>query len=239
LAAESHVDRSINGSKDFIKTNVEGTRVLLDCSVKHNSKFHYCSTDEVYGDLSLIDPSFTEKTQIKPSSPYSASKAAGGHLVHAYHRTYNLHTIITRCSNNYGPYQFPEKLIPLMITNAIENKELPIYGDGLNVRDWIAVKDHCLGMLLAIKYGVSGEVYNFGGEIELQNIAVVRHILKYLGMSYRLIKFVKDRPGHDRRYAVNCNKSKAELGWFPSDKLLIDDTIEWYKKNKDWWEKLK
>ncbi len=241
MAAESHVDRSIISARPFVHTNVEGTRVLLDCARKHDvHKFLYMSTDEVYGDLDFDDPPFTENHHLRPSSPYSASKAAGGLLVQAYHRTHSMHSIITRCSNNYGPYQFPEKFIPLMITNAIEGKDLPVYGSGRNVRDWIYVEDHCKGVLKAFENGVAGESYNFGGDAERHNIDVAGKIIENISTSSQ-IKFVTDRPGHDLRYAIDYQKANVGLCWNPTVTFEngLNKTIEWYKNNEDWWCNLK
>lgn len=241
FAAESHVDRSIEDSGAFIRTNVEGTRVLLEAARKYGvKKFLQVSTDEVYGSLGA-DGYFTEDTPLDPSSPYSASKAAADLLVQAYHRTYGLPVSITRCSNNYGPYQFPEKLIPLMITNALEDKPLPVYGDGLNIRDWLHVWDHCAALDLVLHQGKPGEVYNIGGNNEWANIDIVRRILSELSKPESLITFVKDRPGHDRRYAIDASKIKRELGWQPkiSFEQGLRNTIKWYCTNREWWEKIK
>ncbi|HBJ81652.1 dTDP-glucose 4,6-dehydratase [Pseudothermotoga sp.] len=243
FAAESHVDRSIEDPEIFLKTNVIGTQVLMDACRKYGIKrFHQVSTDEVYGDLPLDRPDlkFTEKSPLKPSSPYSASKASADLLVMAYHRTYGLPVTISRCSNNYGPYQFPEKLIPLMIINAIHDRPLPVYGDGKNVRDWIHVKDHCEAIDLIIHEGKEGEIYNIGGENERSNIEVVKMILKELSKPESLIKFVKDRPGHDRRYALDITKMKEEFGWSPkiSFEEGLRSTIKWYLENRNWWEEI-
>jgi dTDP-glucose 4,6-dehydratase len=243
FAAESHVDRSIEDPEIFLKTNIIGTQVLMDACRKYGIKrFHQVSTDEVYGDLPLDRPDlkFTEKSPLKPSSPYSASKASADLLVMAYHRTYGLPVTISRCSNNYGPYQFPEKLIPLMIINAIHDRPLPVYGDGRNVRDWIHVKDHCEAIDLIIHEGKEGEIYNIGGENERSNIEVVKMILKELGKPESLIKFVKDRPGHDRRYALDITKMKEEFGWSPkiSFEEGLRSTIKWYLENRNWWEEI-
>uniref|UniRef100_A0A7V4CNK4 dTDP-glucose 4,6-dehydratase n=1 Tax=Fervidobacterium pennivorans TaxID=93466 RepID=A0A7V4CNK4_FERPE len=243
FAAESHVDRSIENPDIFLKTNVIGTQVLLDACRKYGvRRFHQISTDEVYGDLPLDRPDlkFTENSPLKPSSPYSASKAAADLLVLSYHKTYNIPVTISRCSNNYGPYQFPEKLIPLMIINALQDKPLPIYGDGRNVRDWIHVRDHCEAIDLILHKGKEGEIYNVGGNNERSNIEVVRTILKEIGKSESLIKFVKDRPGHDRRYALDITKIKEELGWAPSISFEegLKSTIKWYLENRDWWEEI-
>jgi dTDP-glucose 4,6-dehydratase len=243
FAAESHVDRSIEDPEIFLKTNVIGTQVLMDACRKYGIKrFHQVSTDEVYGDLPLDRPDlkFTEKSPLKPSSPYSASKASADLLVMAYHRTYGLPVTISRCSNNYGPYQFPEKLIPLMIINAIHDRPLPVYGDGKNVRDWIHVKDHCEAIDLIIHEGKEGEIYNIGGENERSNIEVVKMILKELSKPESLIKFVKDRPGHDRRYALDITKMKEEFDWSPkiSFEEGLRSTIKWYLENRNWWEEI-
>lgn len=243
FAAESHVDRSILEPELFLKTNVIGTGVLMDACRKYGIKrYHQVSTDEVYGDLPLDRPDlfFTETTPLHTSSPYSASKASADLLVLAYHRTYGLPVTISRCSNNYGPYHFPEKLIPLMIINALHDKALPVYGDGANVRDWLYVEDHCRAIDLIIRQGREGEVYNVGGHNEKSNLDVVKIILKALGKSEDLITFVKDRPGHDRRYAIDPTKIHNELGWLPQTKFEdgIAQTIEWYLANKDWWQEI-
>lgn len=243
FAAESHVDRSILEPELFLKTNVIGTGVLMDACRKYGIKrYHQVSTDEVYGDLPLDRPDlfFTETTPLHTSSPYSASKASADLLVLAYHRTYGLPVTISRCSNNYGPYHFPEKLIPLMIINALHDRALPVYGDGANVRDWLYVEDHCSAIDLIIREGREGEVYNVGGHNEKSNLDVVKIILKALGKSEDLVTFVKDRPGHDRRYAIDPTKIHNELGWLPQTKFEdgIDKTIEWYLANKDWWQEI-
>lgn len=243
FAAESHVDRSILEPELFLKTNVIGTGVLMDACRKYGIKrYHQVSTDEVYGDLPLGRPDlfFTEETPLHTSSPYSASKASADLLVLAYHRTYGLPVTISRCSNNYGPYHFPEKLIPLMIINALHDKALPVYGDGANVRDWLYVEDHCSAIDLIIRQGREGEVYNVGGHNEKSNLDVVKIILKALGKSEELITFVKDRPGHDRRYAIDPTKIHNELGWLPQTKFEdgIVKTIDWYLANKDWWQEI-
>lgn len=241
FAAESHVDRSIESPEEFLTTNILGTSVLMDACKKYGiRRFHQVSTDEVYGDLPLDRPDllFTEETPINTSSPYSSSKAAADLLVSAYHRTYGLPVSISRCSNNYGPYQFPEKLIPLMIANALSDKDLPVYGEGLNVRDWLYVDDHCKAIDLIIHKGKVGEVYNIGGHNEMKNIDIVKLICKELNKSEDLIKFVKDRKGHDMRYAIDPTKIHNELGWFPE--TMFEDgiikTINWYLENKEWWE---
>ncbi len=240
FAAESHVDRSILSSQEFIRTNVSGTNVLLELTRKFNlKKFLQISTDEVYGSLGKAGK-FTEQTPLSPNSPYSASKAAADLLVRSYNHTYDIPALITRCSNNYGPYQFPEKLIPLMIINALNNKPLPVYGDGMNVRDWIYVDDHCDAILKVFEKGRIGEVYNIGAENEKPNIEIVKLILKELGKDESLITYVKDRPGHDRRYAIDATKIKTELGWKPqhSFETAIKKTIRWYIENKSWWEEI-
>jgi len=236
FAAESHVDRSIMQPDLFVRTNVLGTQTLLDLAKQYQvGKFVQISTDEVYGTLGDTGM-FTEETPLAPNSPYSASKAGADLLVRAYHETFGLNVNITRCSNNYGPYQFPEKLIPLMIRNALEDKPLPVYGDGLNVRDWLYVEDHCSAVDLVLHKGVSGEVYNVGGNNERTNIAVVKTILAELGKPESLIRFVKDRPGHDRRYAIDATKIRRELGWQPKYNYEsgIRETIRWYLANQDW-----
>lgn len=255
FAAESHVDRSIDGPGEFIQTNVVGTHELLAMSLKYfNSlseekkagfRFHHVSTDEVFGSLGPNDPAFCETTPYSPNSPYSASKAGSDHLVNAYFHTYGLPIIMTNCSNNYGPYQFPEKLIPLMIGNALNEKPLPIYGDGLNIRDWLYVEDHCTGILTALKEGRVGETYCIGGNCEKTNIEIVDTICESLnklrprsnGQSYKELKiFVEDRPGHDRRYAIDTSKIQTELNWTPSETFEsgIQKTVAWYLNNTDW-----
>ena len=241
FAAESHVDRSIENPQIFLETNIIGTSVLMDAARKYNVKrYHQVSTDEVYGDLPLDRPDlfFTEETPIHTSSPYSSSKAGADLLVNAYHRTYGLPTTISRCSNNYGPYQFPEKLIPLMIANALADKKLPVYGDGKNVRDWLYVEDHCKAIDLIMRKGTVGEVYNIGGHNEMANIDIVKIILKELGKPESLIEHVTDRKGHDRRYAIDPTKIHNELGWLPETMFKdgIKLTIDWYLNNKEWWE---
>jgi dTDP-glucose 4,6-dehydratase len=241
LAAESHVDRSIQSSAPFVRTNVVGTQVLLDGALRAGvPRFVQVSTDEVYGDLAPTDPAFTEATPLAPSSPYSASKAAADHLVLAYHRTHGLESVITRCSNNYGPYQFPEKLIPLMIVNALAGERLPVYGSGANVRDWIHVEDHCRGVLAALERGAAGRVYNFGGASERRNLDVVRQIVRLVGASDELIEYVTDRPGHDRRYAIDFTRAERELGWQPtrSFEAGLEDTVRWYLDHRDWWQRV-
>ena len=243
FAAESHVDRSITDPDIFLKTNVIGTGVLLDaCRVFGVRRYHQISTDEVYGDLPLDRPDllFTEKTPLTTSSPYSASKAGADLLCEAYARTYNMPITISRSGNNYGPYHFPEKLIPLMIANALSGKELPVYGKGENVRDWLYVKDHCVAIDLILHDGKDGETYNVGGNNERTNLDVVKTILKELGKPEGLIKYVTDRPGHDLRYAIDATKISNELGWQPTTKFDdgIKMTIEWYLDNRSWWENI-
>jgi dTDP-glucose 4,6-dehydratase len=252
FAAESHVDRSIHNAQEFIRTNIEGTFQLLQVArqywsglaeiEKQNFRFLHVSTDEVYGSLAPTDPAFTEKTPFAPNSPYAASKASADHLVRAFHHTYGLPTLTTNCSNNYGPYQFPEKLIPLMIHNAIMGKPLPVYGDGLNVRDWLYVKDHCEAIRQVLRNGRVGECYNIGGNSEKSNIEVIREICAVLselrpGGGYEsLITYVKDRPGHDRRYAMDCTKIRSELGWTPNESFSsgLRKTVEWYLAHEEW-----
>lgn len=243
FAAESHVDRSIENPGIFLQTNVLGTQVLMDACRKYGIKrYHQVSTDEVYGDLPLDRPDmfFTEETPLHTSSPYSASKASADLLVMAYHRTYQLPVTISRCSNNYGPFHFPEKLIPLMVINALHDKKLPVYGEGINVRDWLYVKDHCSAIDLIIRNGKVGEVYNIGGHNERQNIQVVKTILKELNKPESLIEHVTDRKGHDRRYAIDPTKIHNELGWLPATKFDdgIKATIKWYLDNEDWWQRI-
>ena len=243
FAAESHVDRSIESPEVFLKTNILGTQVLMDMARKYgNIRYHQVSTDEVYGDLPLDRPDlfFTEETPIHTSSPYSSSKAGADLLVQAYHRTYGLPVTISRCSNNYGPYHFPEKLIPLMIINALHGKSLPVYGDGLNVRDWLYVEDHCKAIDMILHNGRIGEVYNIGGHNERANIDVVKTVLSILGKDESLITYVKDRPGHDMRYAIDPTKIKNELGWYPETTFEngIKKTVEWYLQNEDWWQEI-
>jgi dTDP-glucose 4,6-dehydratase len=244
FAAESHVDRSIEKPAEFITTNVVGTQVLLDAALKNKvKKFHHISTDEVFGHLNLEDKSkFNERTPYDPRSPYSASKAASDHLVRAYYSTYNLPITITNCSNNFGPFQFPEKFIPLAITNLLEGKKVPIYGDGLYIRDWLYVEDHCRAIDTVLKNGKNGETYCIGGLAEdINNLSVAKKILKILGKDESDIEFVKDRLGHDRKYAVDWTKIKSELGWEPMHTFddWLEKTVNWYKENKDWWEKVK
>ncbi len=258
FAAESHVDRSIHGPGEFISTNIQGTFNLLQCALAHwkalpteqaeTFRFLHVSTDEVYGSLGPHDPAFTETTPYQPNSPYSASKAASDHLVRAWHHTYGLPVLTTNCSNNYGPYQFPEKLIPLVIANALAGKPLPIYGDGMNVRDWLFVGDHCSAIRTVLKKGRIGEVYNIGGWNEMPNIEIVKTICALLdtrsletaraagGRHEALITYVKDRPGHDRRYAINAEKINRNLGWKPNENFAsgIAKTVDWYLANQDW-----
>lgn len=254
FAAESHVDRSIENPEIFLMTNVRGTQVLLDAAKKHwkvNPHDKYCrkfkegvkylqvSTDEVYGTLGKSGM-FTETTPLAPNSPYSASKTSADFFVRAYHETFGMPVNITRCSNNYGPYQFPEKLIPLMINNCLKGQELPVYGDGMQIRDWLHVKDHCTGIDTVLHKGKIGEVYNIGGNNEKANIEIVKLIIENLGKSEEMIKYVQDRPGHDRRYAIDNTKITTELGWSPSYTFEqgIKETIEWYLTNQDWMEKI-
>ena len=240
FAAESHVDRSINSPQNFIHTNVVGTNVLLDCARRHGvQRFVQISTDEVYGSLGATGR-FTEQSPLEPSSPYSASKTAADLLALACHKTFGQEVVVTRCSNNYGPYQFPEKLIPLMIVNAMRDDKLPVYGDGLNVRDWIHVEDHCSGIVAALFEGKPGQVYNFGGDAEMANIDTVKLILAKLGKPETLISYVTDRLGHDRRYAIDSAFAQRELKWKPlhNFKEGLAGTIDWYINNKGWWEPL-
>ena len=240
VAAETHVDRSIMGSAEFIQTNIVGTHVLLELArEKHIAKFVQVSTDEVYGSLGETGK-FNEETPLHPNSPYAASKAAADNFVLAYHHTYGLPSVITRCSNNYGPFQFPEKLIPLMIVNALNGRRLPVYGDGMNVRDWLHVADHCSAIDAVLHRGTIGEVYNVGGNNEKPNLELVRLLLKLLGKPESLISFVKDRPGHDRRYAIDSSKIQKDLGWSPSFtfELGMKETVEWYLQHRKWWERI-
>jgi dTDP-glucose 4,6-dehydratase len=257
FAAESHVDRSILGPAAFIETNVNGTFTLLDAALKHwkelseparaDFRFLHVSTDEVYGSLAADEAAFHEETSYKPNSPYSASKAGSDHLVRAYFHTYGLPVLTTNCSNNYGPYQFPEKLIPLMIHNATSGKPLPVYGDGQNVRDWLYVADHCEAILTVLEKGRTGETYNVGGLNEQKNIDVVKTLCATLDALHpggapheKLITYVKDRPGHDRRYAIDCGKLQGELGWQPRESFTtgLRKTVEWYLSNEKWVQKI-
>lgn len=241
LAAESHVDRSIDSPGEFIRTNVTGTQVILDAARDFGvEKFVHVSTDEVYGELGAKGK-FTETSPLKPNSPYSASKASSDLLVRAYNKTFGVKACITRCSNNYGPYQFPEKLIPLFSTNAMEDKPLPVYGKGANVRDWIHVTDHCDALIAVLDKGIPGEIYNIGADRELANIEITRLILKLLDKPESLIRFVDDRPAHDFRYAIDSTKIMKELGWKPAIQFEqgLAQTIQWYKSNKEWWDRIK
>ena len=236
FAAESHVDRSIQDSGPFVRTNVIGTQILLDAVREFKiAKYVHVSTDEVYGSLGPTG-AFTESTPLDPSSPYSASKAGSDMLVKAYHHTFGMHAVITRCSNNYGPYQFPEKLIPLFVTNLLNDQQVPVYGDGMQIRDWIHVLDHCRGVEAAWRRGRSGEVYNLGGRCEKANLHLTQLLLELLGKPKSLIKYVQDRPGHDRRYAIDCTKAETELGWSPQITFEkgLQGTIDWYKANAEW-----
>ncbi len=239
FAAESHVDRSIKDASAFVKTNVLGTQVMLDAALQENvEKFLYISTDEVYG--SIERGKFKETDKLQPRSPYAASKAAGDLLAQAYFVTYGLPVLVTRSSNNFGPYQYPEKVIPLFILNALENKRLPLYGDGKNVRDWIFVEDNCRGIATVLEKGKTGEAYNIGGENEVRNIDLTRQILEKLGKSEKIIQYVADRKGHDRRYALDCAKAK-KLGWKQEHQFeeALSETIEWYFQNQKWWKPLR
>jgi len=240
FAAQSHVDRSIIDASDFIRTNIDGTYNLLEATKRYNiSRFVQASTDEVYG--SIEEGSFKETSPLSPNSPYAASKAAADMLVHSYRVTFNLPVIVARSSNNFGPYQYPEKIIPLFITNALEDKPLPLYGDGMNVRDWLYVIDNCEGIDLILHRGREGEIYNIGGGNELRNIDLTRMVLKILGKPESLIQPVKDRPGHDRRYSLDSSKIERELGWTPNFNFerALEETVEWYVDNHWWWKKLK
>jgi dTDP-glucose 4,6-dehydratase len=242
FAAESHVDRSIDDAAPFVRTNVLGTQTLLEVARKRGvGRFMHVSTDEVYGSLGAADPAFTEQTPLAPNSPYSASKAGSDMLARAYFHTFALPVLITRCSNNYGPYQFPEKFIPLAITNAFEGKAIPLYGDGLNVRDWLHVGDHCDAIEAVIAGGRPGEVYNIGGRCERANVDIARAICQATGQSESLIQRVKDRLGHDRRYAVDIGKIERELGWRPRSSLERDlpELVRWYRENAAWWQAIK
>ncbi len=242
FAAESHVDRSLHmGPRAFINTNIMGTQILLDAARKFKvQRYLQVSTDEVYGSLGPTG-AFTEKTPIQPNNPYSATKAGADFMVRAAQHSHGLDTVITRCSNNFGPYQFPEKLIPLMIANALANKALPVYGDGMHVRDWIYVMDHCSGIDTVLRKGVSGEVYNLGGNYDVPNIQIVKGILNILGKPESLITYVQDRPGHDRRYAMDNTRAKTELGWEPAYKFedALQTTVKWYVDNQVWWERIR
>ena len=245
FAAETHVDRSIMGSRPFVFANVVGTQVLLDTArAKDVTRFVHVSTDEVYGTLPEDKPNikFTEETPLQPNSPYSASKAASDCFVRSYYHTFKMPVAITRCSNNYGPYQFPEKAIPLFVTNLMEGKKIPLYGDGMNVRDWLYVEDHCDAIWTVLNKGKAGEVYNIGGNNEMTNRKIVETILAEMGKSWdEGVQFVKDRPGHDRRYAIDASKIKRELGWEPKHRFgqAIKTTIQWYKDHQDWWRAIK
>ena len=242
FAAESHVDRSIKNSADFIRTNVEGTRVLLEAAKNNgNIRFHHISTDEVFGTLGINDAAFNEKTPYDPRSPYSASKASSDHLVRAYYHTHKLPITISNCSNNYGPYQYPEKLIPLFVTNLIEGRPVPVYGAGANIRDWIHVDDHNRGVELIIQKGKIGETYCLGGGSEKTNLEITKLILGLMGKGEEMIDYVPDRLGHDLRYAIDFSKAKIELGWEPKIDFVsgLASTVEWYKNNIAWWKKLK
>lgn len=244
FAAETHVDRSILKPEDFIETNVVGTQILLDAALKFNIKrFHHISTDEVFGSLELDDPNkFNERTNYDPRSPYSASKAGSDHLVRSYYYTFNLPITISNCSNNFGPYQFPEKIISLTITNLLEDKKVPVYGDGLYVRDWLYVEDHCRAIDIILQKGKIGETYCVGGMTEdINNLEVVRKIIKILEKDENSVEFVKDRPGHDRRYAMDWSKIKSELEWEPQHDFdeWLSKTVEWYQENREWWQNAK
>lgn len=241
FAAESHVDRSILGPEVFVRTNVLGTFTLLEAARKYNKRFHHVSTDEVFGSLSKDDAPFDEATPYDPRSPYSASKAGSDHLVRAHFHTFGLPVTISNCSNNYGPYHFPEKLIPLTITHLLEGKKVPVYGDGTQVRDWLYVEDHCRAIALILERGRLGETYCIGGDGERENIVLVKQLLKLLGKDESSIEYVIDRPGHDRRYAINFNKIKNELGWQPSVNFEegLARTVEWFKEHEAWWKNVK
>jgi len=240
FAAESHVDRSIVDPYAFIDTNIKGTFVLLESARKYNKRFHHISTDEVFGALEPEDAPFDENTKYDPRSPYSASKASSDHLVRSYFHTYDLPVTISNCSNNYGPYHFPEKLIPLAITNLLEGKTVPVYGDGFNVRDWLYVEDHCKAIDLIIHQGIIGETYCIGGASERENIWIVKKLLELLEKDESMIEYVKDRAGHDRRYAINFSKIERELGWHPEVTLEdgLTKTVEWFRENEAWWKNI-
>jgi len=243
FAAETHVDRSILGPSIFVKTNVLGTQVLLDSTLKNKVKrFHHISTDEVFGALPLNSSErFNESSPYQPKSPYAASKAAADHLVRAYYHTYGLPITISNCSNNFGPYQFPEKIIPLFVTNLLEGEKVPLYGDGLYIRDWIYIEDHCLGIDLILQKGKSGETYLIGADSQISNMELAKKILKLLDKDESFIEHVKDRPGHDRRYAIDASKIENQLGFKPKYNFdeVLKSTVEWYVDNKEWWQKIK
>jgi len=242
FAAESHVDRSLYEPDLFIQTNVVGVQILLHAALRHKvKKFVQVSTDEVYGSLGPREPGFREDFRLAPNSPYSASKAAGDLLARSYFKTYGFPVVVTRCSNNYGPYQFPEKLIPLFVTNALENRPLPVYGDGLNIRDWIHVEDHCRGLELVLEKGRPGEIYNLGGRAERTNLEITKSILRILGKPESLMQYVSDRPGHDRRYAIDFSKIEKEIGWKPRYDLDegLHQTVRWYTEQENWWRRIK
>jgi dTDP-glucose 4,6-dehydratase len=241
FAAESHVDRSIHGPEIFTRTNVLGTQTLLEAAKEFGKRFHHVSTDEVFGSLALNEPASTEDSPYRPRSPYAASKAASDHLVRAYGVTYNLPVTISNTSNNYGPYHFPEKIIPLFITNLIDGKKVPVYGDGLQVRDWIHVLDHCRGIDLVLKKGRIGETYLFGGENQTTNLELTKMILDLLDIDETFIEHVEDRKGHDRRYDINCEKARTELGWERKIELNdgLKETVQWFLDNEDWWRRCK
>ncbi len=241
FAAESHVDRSIMNPGAFVETNVHGTFVLLEAARKYGKRFHHVSTDEVFGALGKDDAPFDESTPYDPRSPYSASKASSDHLVRSYFHTYGLPVTISNCSNNYGPYHFPEKLIPLAITNLLEGKSVPVYGDGTQVRDWLYVEDHCRAIDMILHRGKLGETYCIGGNTETENIVIVKKLLELLGKDESSIEYVEDRAGHDQRYAINFSKIKNELGWEPTMTLEagLAQTVEWFKQNEAWWKNVK
>lgn len=239
FAAESHVDRSILGPEAFVRTNIRGTFVLLEAAKKHGRRFHHVSTDEVFGSLGPDDAPFDESTPYDPRSPYSASKASSDHLVRSYFHTYGLPITISNCSNNYGPYHFPEKLIPLAITNLLQGKKVPVYGDGLQRRDWLFVTDHCSAIDLVLHEGKIGETYCIGGNGEKENVWIAKKLLEILGKDESAIEYVSDRPGHDRRYAIDFTKIQRELGWHPEVSLEVGlaKTVEWFRENESWWKK--